>query len=357
MAKKLDAPTAHQYHMPPEWTFQESVWMSWPKDPLTFEPETILPQVEKSYALAIKHLSENQVVNIFVNSHEEQKRVLGILKKNGVDGPQHQLKFVIQKTQDVWLRDYGPTFVMDAHGNKTAIKWIYNGYGKYEELALDTEVFEDGIPNAPEIKMVKPGIILEGGSIEVNGAGVCLTTKQCLLNKNRNPTLTQTQIEEKLKYYLGVTKILWLNEGIVGDDTDGHIDDIARFVDENTIVYVKETDKKDPNYAITQEIEANLKKMTDAKGKPFKLVAIPMPKLFYYEGRPLPASYANFYIGNNVVLVPTFDDENDAKALTIIQKCFMGRKVIGIPARAWVHGLGTIHCSTQQEPAGNKNQL
>lgn len=346
MVKTPNVPSTCHYSMPPEWAMQEATWISWPKAPLTFEPETILPEVEKSFALLVKHLQKDQIVKIFVDSKEEKNKVHAFLKKHGV--VDSNVKFMVQKTEDVWLRDYGPTFLLNKNG-KAAVKWAYNGYGKYEDLALDSEVFEE--PSLlGNTRIFKPGIVLEGGSIEVNGAGICLTTKQCLLNKSRNPQLTQAQIEEKLKGYLGVTKILWLNEGIVGDDTDGHVDDIARFVDENTIVHVKEEDAKDPNYPITGEIEADLKKMTDTHGKPFKLIALPMPKLMYYEGRPLPASYANFYIGNTVVLVPTFDDPNDARALGILQNCFKTRNVIGIPARAWIHGLGTIHCSTQQEP-------
>lgn len=236
--------------------------------------------------------------------------------------------------------------------NLAMVHWIFNAWGgKYEELAKDTKIPE--IMNEKlALRCFKPGIVLEGGSIDVNGKGTLLTTEQCLLNKNRNPSLSKEQIGAYLKDYLGVSHIIWLKEGIVGDDTDGHVDDIARFVDPTTVLCAYEEDEDDENHAPLKENYELLLKSKDQDGNDLKIIKLPMPGFVGDEKGRLPASYANFYIGNKAVLVPVFGHENDKKALAIIQKAFPGRKAVGINCADLLHGLGTIHCISQQQPSG-----
>jgi agmatine deiminase len=252
---------------------------------------------------------------------------------------------------DVWIRDYGPTFVVNRAMNRAAmVRWNFNAWGlKYEDQVKDGKI--PAIMNRwLDLPQFVPGIVLEGGSFDVNGRGALLTTRSCLLNPNRNPSLSEDQIEMFLKEYLGVVKIIWLNDGIVGDDTDGHIDDIARFVTPSTVVCAYETDNNDANYRALQENYEILKRSSNQDGVPLTVVKLPMPAKVATGEERYPASYTNFYIGNTVVLVPVFDDPNDAEAIRIIQDLFPGRKVIGINARAMVEGFGTFHCATQQQP-------
>ncbi len=234
---------------------------------------------------------------------------------------------------------------------RSIVDWGYNAWGgKYPPYDLDDKVPQH-VARFRNLPVYSPGIVMEGGSIEVNGKGTLLTTSACLLNRNRNPHLSKEQIEGYLKAYLGVRHILWLGEGIVGDDTDGHIDDISRFVDEQTIVTVVEEDPKDENYEILQENLKLLRSFTDQDGQPFRIVTIPMPGLIEHEGQRLPASYANFYIANGIVLVPTYRSANDQRALDILQELFRDRRVIGIDSTELIWGLGSFHCISQQEPA------
>jgi agmatine deiminase len=256
-----------------------------------------------------------------------------------------QVIFLQIATQDAWIRDYGPTFVINRERREIAmVKWIFNAWGeKYDDL-LDDNRIPSEINEMLRLPVFEPGIVLEGGSIEVNGNGTVLTTEQCLLNKNRNPRLSQPEIQEYLREYLNVQQVLWLKEGIVGDDTDGHIDDIARFVDEKTVVCAVEEDRSDQNYDVLQDNYERLRGMVP------NVIPLPMPGYVGERDGRLPASYANFYIGNHAVVVPIFGHSNDARALNIIRQCFPGRRVVGVHATAMVHGLGTIHCCSQQEP-------
>jgi agmatine deiminase len=261
------------------------------------------------------------------------------------------IRFLHIPTNASWSRDHGPITVFDPHGKRVMLDFIFNCWGeKYPPWDLDDQVPQHV---AQELKLpcVELGMVLEGGSIEVNGNGSLLTTRQCLLNKNRNPRLSPHQIEEHLQRYLGATNILWLDEGIVGDDTDGHIDDLARFVDEHTIVAALEQNTNDENYAILRKNYEFLKKMKDQDVQPFTIVPLPMPDPVMYQNQRLPASYLNFYIANTVVVVPTFRCKKDQEAITTLQKIFSQRKVVGIDAVDWVWGLGTCHCSTMQIPA------
>jgi agmatine deiminase len=231
--------------------------------------------------------------------------------------------------------------------------WIFNGWGKKYKSYEDDDRVAREIATLLKVLVFEHTIVLEGGSIEVNGAGTCLTTEQCLLNKNRNPSLTPPEIEQCLKDSLGVDHVIWLGEGIVGDDTDGHIDDIARFVNPTTVVCIVEGNAKDENYGFLQDNYERLKNTRDQNGEKLSIITLPCPSPIYYEGARLPASYANFYIANEVVLVPVFDDPKDAEALGILQDLFPNRKVIGLRCNEIVAGLGSLHCVTQQEPAVN----
>ncbi|HSE41918.1 MAG TPA: agmatine deiminase family protein, partial [Acidobacteriota bacterium] len=253
-------------------------------------------------------------------------------------------------TDSSWTRDFGPIFVRDADGNQVITDWIFNSWGgKYPPWNHD-DVVPQHVSKIFRLPFVQPGIVLEGGSIDINGKGTLLTTEQCLLNQNRNPHLNRQQIERYLNEFLGATNVLWLKEGIIGDDTDGHIDDIARFVDANTVVCALEENESDENYEILKRNFADLKKMRDQDGNPLNVIAIPMPDPVIYEGTRLPASYANFYITNRVVMVPIFRCGHDESAIKILRELFPTREVIGIDCVDLVWGLGTLHCSTQQQP-------
>ena len=271
------------------------------------------------------------------------------LTEEGVD--LSKIKFYHHPTNDAWCRDHGPAFLMNKKENKKAIiDWGYNAWGnKYPPFDLD-DIIPTLIGEQLGLQVFYPRIVMEGGSVEFNGAGTILTSTCCLLNKNRNPNLNQKQIEEYLINYYGAEHILWVDEGIVGDDTDGHIDDTVRFVNSDTVVTVVEHDKKDENYKLLQDNLKSLHKMRLQNGKQMNIIELPMPSAIVFDDMRLPASYANFYIANKYVVVPTFRDDNDDRALTIIQKCFPDRKVIGLDSWDIIWGLGSFHCLSQQEP-------
>ena len=240
----------------------------------------------------------------------------------------------------------------DGKQERAIVDWGYNAWGnKYPPFDLDDAVPQH-VARLRGLPLFSPGIVMEGGSIEVNGRGTVITTEACLLNPNRNPQLNQAQIEQYLKDYLGVSNVLWLGEGIVGDDTDGHIDDITRFVNPTTVVTVVEEDPADANYHLLQENLKRLREFRDQDGNKLRIVELPMPGLVEYEGQRLPASYANFYIANGLVLVPTYRQANDKKAVAILQKEFSDRRVVGVDSTELIWGLGSFHCITQQEPRG-----
>jgi agmatine deiminase len=328
--------------MPAEWERQEAIWLTWPHNELTW-PEGMLPEVERSYVEIIRALHAAQKIRLLVRDSEVEARVRLALDREDI--ALTQVDFIPIAAEDSWIRDYGPTFVINRERHQLAmVKWKFNAWGnKYDDLIADDRIpFE--LNKRLGLQTFEPGIVLEGGSIEVNGAGTVLTTEQCLLNKNRNPSLSREQIEQFLSEYLNISKVLWLREGIVGDDTDGHIDDIARFVSGDTVVAAFEDDPADENYKILEENYDRLR----AFG--LNVVKLPMPGYVGDRHARLPASYANFYIGNAAVVVPVFDHANDRRALDIIQPCFPDRRVVGVRATAMVHGLGTIHCCSQQEP-------
>ena len=348
-------PAALGFHMPAEWHPHQATWLSWPKDPETW-PDRVT-QVEEIYLQMVAALAPHEIVNLLVDDMETEQTV----REKCGPAIAANIRFHHLQTVDAWIRDYGPNFLIGPHGELAYNDWIFNAWGnKYEELKKD-----DSIPGRLEpilnLRRFTPGIVMEGGSIEVNGAGCVLTSEQCLLNRNRNPELSQTEIEQYLKDYLGVTKVLWLGEGIVGDDTDGHIDDIARFVAPDVIVCAIEEDPADANYEILQDNLTRLRSMTDATGKSFEIITLPMPGIVGGESTTarnlerLPASYANFYIANSVVLAPVFGHTNDARAVETLQKFFPTRRVVPINCEPLVWGMGTIHCVTQQQPRINAN--
>jgi agmatine deiminase len=337
------------YRFPAEWEPQTSTWLSWAHKleswPDKFEP---VPFV---YTNIVKTIARFQHVNINVKDDAMFDDVTSRLTLAGV--PEDRFTLHRIPTNDAWCRDHGPAFVINpsAEKKKAVVDWGYNAWGgKYPPFDLD-DVVPTKIAEIYGLPLFNPGIVMEGGAIDVNGKGCLLTTKACLLNENRNPHLNQEQIETYLKEYYGQEKILWLNDGIVGDDTDGHIDDLARFVNPTTIVTCVEEDPQDENYPILQENLHLLRTLTDQDGKPFTIVELPMPGHVAYDGQRLPASYANFLIGNGFVIVPVFNHPNDLKALNILQAQFPDRAVIGIDCTDLVWGLGTLHCISQQEPA------
>lgn len=344
-------PASLGYAMPAEWTRHRATWLAWPHNLETWP--THLEKVREVWLRMICALSPHEKVNLLVNDSATEHDVLARLQSAKADLA--NVRFLKISTVDVWMRDYGPTFVTrPGPSDPLAINdWIFNGWGgKYLAYEEDDRVTRE-IASMLRVPVFDHPLILEGGSIEVNGVGACLTTEQCLLNPNRNPDLSRAEIERFLKNALGLSQVIWLGEGIVGDDTDGHIDDLARFVNPTTIACVVETDSKDANYGSLQDNYDRLTNARDQCGAKLNIITLPCPAPVCFEGARLPASYANFYIANEVVLVPVFGDRHDQQALGILQEHFPDRRVIGLGCNEVVAGLGALHCVTQQEPAVN----
>jgi agmatine deiminase len=341
--------------MPAEWEPHEATWLAWPHEktdwPGKFAP---IPWV---YCEIVRHLSRVETVRILIADAEAEQSARRMLSKAGAN--MEAVEFFHIPTNRSWTRDYCPIFVRDAQGKLTISNWQFNAWAKYPDWETD-----DAVPSliAKQLgfREVKPSlgrrrIVLEGGSIDVNGAGTLLTTEECLLSdvQARNPGVTQEQLEQIFAEYLGIRKTLWLKNGIAGDDTHGHIDDLARFVDPSAVVIAVEQDPSDPNFEPLQENLQLLRRMTDQEGRALKVIPLPMPRPVYFSGQRLPASYANLYIANGMVLVPTFNDPNDRVALNILAKAFQDREVCGIYCGDLVLGLGTLHCLSQQQPVRN----
>jgi agmatine deiminase len=342
-----NSPASQNFHFPAEWAPHTATWLSWPHKEESWPGKIVT--VYKPYCEFIKAVSEGELVRINVVNEQMAAFAKEQLQQVGVD--LKRIEFFEFPTNDAWCRDHGPAFLINPNTKqKVIVDWGYNAWGnKYPPYDLD-DVIPTKIAQHFNLPVYHPGIVMEGGSVDFNGQGTVLTTTACLLNKNRNPHLNQQQIEAYLQNYYGVEQILWLGDGIVGDDTDGHIDDITRFVNEDTVVTVIEENKNDENYHILQENLQTLKTMRLLNGKQLNIVELPMPDAVYHEGQRLPASYANFYIGNAAVVVPTYRSKNDDKALDILQQCFPGRKVTGIDSTDIIWGLGSFHCLSQQEP-------
>jgi agmatine deiminase len=369
-----DSPAALGYRMPAEWEPQQATWLAWPHNrsdwPGKFAP---IPHV---YAEIVRHLARAARVELIVNDGAEEERARTVLTDaNVLPTLEARIGFHRWPTNRGWLRDSGPIFVKNRAGDVAITNWKFNAWAKYRNWQLDNtlpekiaevrgyETFvatvemdsrgyaaEDAAPVADAGRQM----VLEGGSIDVNGRGLLLTTEECLLSpvQQRNPGMGREQIEAALGRMLGVKKVLWLERGIVGDDTHGHVDDIARFTGPRTVLAASERDPADPNHAILKENLKRLRKMTDTAGRQLEIVPLPMPAPVVFKGQRVPASYANFYICNRTVLVPTFDDPNDLKALTIIQRALPKHSIVPIYCGDLIWGLGAIHCMTQQEPAG-----
>jgi agmatine deiminase len=366
-----DTPAALGYRMPAEWEPQRATWLAWPHNrtdwPGKFEP---IPYV---YAEIVRHLARAARVELIVNDAGAEARARNILTYANVLPVLHpRIGFHQWPTNRGWLRDSGPIFVKDNTGSVALTNWKFNAWAKYKNWQLDNTLPEKiarlrdcktfeatadaggyAANDATPVADAWQQMVLEGGSIDVNGRGLLLSTEECLLSpvQQRNPGMTREQIEAALGRMLGAKKTLWLERGIVGDDTHGHVDDIARFVGPRTVLAASEADPADPNHAILKENLKRLKKMTDTAGRALEVVPLPMPSPVVFKGQRVPASYANFYISNRTVLVPTFDDANDLKALNIIQRAMPKHSIVPIYCGDLIWGLGTIHCMTQQEPA------
>ena len=336
------------YSFPAEFAKHDATWLSWPHKEASWPGKihTIFPY----YAQFIKELAKSEKVRINVANEAMKVFALQHIETAGAD--LSKIEFFMHPTNDAWCRDHGPAFLINAAEKKKAIvDWNYNAWGgKYPPYDLD-DVIPTLIGKHYGLEVFYPGIIMEGGSVEFNGAGTVMTSTACLLNPNRNPHLNQEQIEKYLCDYYGMEQVLWVDEGIIGDDTDGHIDDTVRFTNEDTVITVVEENKNDENYALLQHNLKQLKEMRLLNGKQLNIVELPMPDELVYEEQRLPCSYANFYIANKSVIVPTFRCAKDDKALQIIQSCFPDREVIGIDSTEIIWGLGSFHCLSQQEPA------
>ncbi len=336
--------------MPAEWEWHEATWLSWPHKkeswPGAFES---IPAV---FVEITRQLAQSELVRINVADVKTAASVRDLLTRGNVN--LDAVRFHLIPTNDAWARDHGPVYVVregQGRRERAILDWGYNAWGnRYPPFELD-DVVPTRVAEESGEPLFLPGMVLEGGSIEVNGAGTLLTTESCLLNPNRNPQLNREQIEWYLRQFLGVSHILWLGDGIVGDDTDGHIDDLTRFVSPTTVVTAIEDDPLDENYLPLLENLDRLKRMSDQDGRPFEIIPLPMPGALYFDNQRLPASYANFYIANRAVLVPTFRHENDARALDVLAGVFPDRQVVGIDCTELVWGLGSIHCVTQQQPS------
>ncbi len=342
-----EAPAARGYAMPAEWAPHQSTWISWPHKKESWPGN--FRAVEPVMVQAVSALTRSEPVRINVLDGAHEKHVAGLLEGR-VD--RERVIFHRIPTNDAWCRDHGAIFVTrdGAQERALALDFRFNAWGqKYPPYDLDDAVAK-GMAAALGVPRLAVEMVLEGGSIDVNGAGALITTEQCLLHPNRNPSMSRSDIERVLGETLGVEQVLWLGDGIVGDDTDGHVDDLTRFVAEDRIVTVVEQDRQDANYAALAENRERLAAFRLADGRPLEVIELAMPRPVEWKGERLPASYANFYIGNRIVLMPAFRDPADEPNRAILARCFPGREVVALDCRDLVLGLGTFHCLTQQVP-------
>ncbi|MBU1038641.1 agmatine deiminase family protein [Patescibacteria group bacterium] len=339
-------PKSLGYQMPAEWQEHSATWLAWPYDLITFPDR--LNQVEQVYCQIIEALSQQEKIKIIIQNEAVKNKILKKLESTKTI--LKNVEFYITDYADVWLRDYGPTFLKNNLKEKAWVKWQYNAYGhKFTDLLKDNNVF-DLLDKKITGQKFLTDFIMEGGAMEVNGQGLALTTEECLLNPNRNSSLSKQDTEQLLKDYLGVDKVIWLKQGLVNDHTDGHIDEIARFVNTNTILVTWTDDKNNPNYERLVENYNLLLNQTTAQGDKLNIVKLPLPEIFYDNGQLMPASYANFYLANNCLLLPKFNLPSDQEAQKIIGHYFSDRLITLIDCNDLLYGGGAIHCITQQEP-------
>jgi agmatine deiminase len=353
-----ETPRKLGYRMPAEWEPHQATWLAWPHNPEDWPGK--FQAIPWLYAEIVRLLAAHEQVHFLVENAKAEERAASVLRRAGAN--LDRVSFHLWPTNRGWTRDSGPIFIKNTSGQVAITDWRFNAWAKYSDWQLDDRIPARvaellGLPAwEPAVRLADGAsqrLVLEGGSIDTNGAGLLLTTEECLLSEiqQRNPGVSRAQLEQAFSDFLGIDHAIWLGRGIAGDDTHGHIDDIARFVGPTTIVAAVEPDASDPNHAPLAENLARLKAARTRDGKPFDLVELPLPRPVIFRGQRLPASYANFYIANNLVLVPTFHDPHDRVALNILAEVFPGREVIGIHSVDLVWGLGTLHCMTQQQPA------
>jgi agmatine deiminase len=353
-----ETPRKLGYRMPAEWEPHQATWLAWPHNPEDWPGK--FQTIPWLYAEIVRLLAAHEQVHFLVENAKAEERAASVLRRAGAN--LDRVSFHLWPTNRGWTRDSGPIFIKNTSGQVAITDWRFNAWAKYSDWQLDDRIPARvaellGLPAwEPAVRLADGAsqrLVLEGGSIDTNGAGLLLTTEECLLSEiqQRNPGVSRAQLEQAFSDFLGIDHAIWLGRGIAGDDTHGHIDDIARFVGPTTIVAAVEPDASDPNHAPLAENLARLKAARTRDGKPFDLVELPLPRPVIFRGQRLPASYANFYIANNLVLVPTFHDPHDRVALNILAEVFPGREVIGIHSVDLVWGLGTLHCMTQQQPA------
>jgi agmatine deiminase len=358
MSDQKSTPRQLGYRMPAEWEPHEATWLAWPHNPEDWPGK--FASIPWLYAEIVRLLAARERVHLIVEDAKIEKRVVSMLKRACAN--LDQVSFHRWPTDRGWTRDSGPIFVRKPEGRVGLTNWRFNGWAKYDDWHLDDKL-PGRVTKLLGCREWKPlvqnqdgtkHIVLEGGSIDVNGQGVLLTTEECLLSEvqQRNPGLSRVQLERAFHDFLGIDQVIWLARGIAGDDTHGHVDDIARFAGPETIVAAVEPDTSDPNHAPLKENLAQLKAARTPGGKQFTIVELPMPRPVVFRGQRLPASYANFYVANGVVLVPTFHDPNDRVALNLLAEVFPDREVIGVHSMDLIWGLGALHCMTQQQPAG-----
>jgi agmatine deiminase len=343
-----ETPASLGYRMPAEWEPHSCTWMAWPHNPETW-PDQDMQQVETEFLSIVQSLAKDEPVHILVNDEEMEGSVASTLNDNNVEMKNIFLHDI--PTNDSWIRDYGPNFIVQSDGIVATNDWDFDSWGRKYKWELDDLA---GTVIAEELGFhhFKPEIVLEGGAIEVNGAGTCVTNEFCILNPNRNNGISREAMETILKDYLGISKVIWLHGEMEGDDTDGHIDNLARFVNSTTMVCVVEEDQDDPNYPCLKKNFDRLRAATDQDNKPLEIIDLPMPGHIGSSSERLPASYANFYIANHCVLVPVYNHPNDKQALEILAPLFPERKIIPITSTTLIWGLGGVHCLTKQQPAG-----
>jgi agmatine deiminase len=349
LLKVLDkTPAALGYSFPAEWHPHEATWFSWPRPEGISFPEKY-HTIPENLARIFCEIELRELVRVNVPNENYAYLVREQLKEYGC--PVKNIQFHYIKTNENWCRDHGPAFVLNAKGKAAIVDWGFNAWGGKYPPYDDDDAVPTRIAERFKLPVFYPGIVMEGGAIDVNGAGTLLTTTDCLLNKNRNPGLSKQQVEQYLKDYYGQQHVCWLTGGIKGDDTDGHVDDLARFISPTKIVIGMEPDPKDANYKVLQSARKQLDKLRDQDGRPFEIVEIPMPRPVVHDGQRLPATYVNFYFVNGALLVPTYRDrKNDKKALDILQSHLPKHQVIGIDCTELIWGLGAIHCLSQQQP-------
>ena len=355
---RAETPRELGYRMPAEWEPHEATWLAWPHNPEDWPGK--FQAIHWVYAEIVRLLAARERVHILAEDAKAKDHARSILER--AEANLDRVNFHLWPTDRSWTRDSGPIFVRNAEGRVAVTNWQFNGWAKYSDWHLDDKVpsrvakllgMPEWQPTAELADGSKRRLVLEGGSIDVSGEGMLLTTEECLLSKvqERNPGVSREQLERAFHEYLGIDQVIWLNRGIVGDDTHSHIDDIARFVGPSTIIAAVEPNTSDPNHAPLAENRSRLRAAHTLGGKQFTIIELPMPRPVVFRGQRLPASYANFYIANGLVLVPTFHDPNDRVALNTLAEVFPEREIIGIHSVDLVWGLGTLHCMTQQQPA------